>query len=88
MNALPLTPGRIARSLAGRDQGRLFVVIREVDEDFVLIADGELRGVARPKKKRRKHLRATASIMELPAQREPQDFEIRSALCIEPVKEG
>ncbi len=88
MSALPLTPGRIVRSLAGRDQGRLFVVIREVDEDFVLIADGDLRSMAKPKKKRRKHLRATASAMELPAQREPQDFEIRSALCTEPVKEG
>lgn len=88
MTRPPLTPGRIALSLAGRDRGRLFVVIQELDEDFVLICDGDLRGMARPKKKRRKHLRATASVMELPAQRPPLDHEIRSALCLEPVKEG
>ena len=48
MNRLPLTPGRMAY-LAGRDQeGALSIA--EVDSDFVLIADGGLRGIDRPKK--------------------------------------
>ena len=83
-----LSPGRIVLSLAGRDQGRLFVVLQELDDQFVLIADGSLRGVDRPKKKRRKHLRATASVMKLSVERPPKNHEIRSALCVEPVKEG
>lgn len=83
-----LTPGRIAVSLAGRDRGRRFVVIQEVDENFVLISDGSLRTMARPKKKKRKHLSATASAIELPEGRPPLDHEIRSALSSEPVKEG
>ncbi|MGI6726538.1 MAG: RNA-binding protein [Christensenellales bacterium] len=53
-----LKSGIAAVSLKGRDKGRTFVVLYELDADFVLVADGALRGVNRPKKKRRKHLRA------------------------------
>lgn len=81
MNRLPLTPGRMALSMAGRDQGRRFIVIAEVDSDFVLIADGGLRGIDRPKKKRRKHLKPLPSVMSLPEDRLPMNHEIRRALC-------
>lgn len=40
------------------------MVLCEVDADFVLVADGELRKLAKPKRKRRKHLVATSR--ELP----------------------
>ena len=53
-----LKSGIAAISLKGRDKGRTFVVLCELDADFVLAADGSLRTLARPKKKRRKHLRA------------------------------
>jgi hypothetical protein len=53
-----LKSGIAAISLKGRDKGRAFVVLCELDADFVLAADGSLRTLARPKKKRRRHLRA------------------------------
>ncbi len=43
-------------SKAGRDKGKKFVVIEIIDEAFVLIADGVLRRVEKPKKKKIKHL--------------------------------
>ncbi|HHW58206.1 MAG TPA: RNA-binding protein [Clostridia bacterium] len=48
--------GQIVRSKAGRDKGRIFVIIGKVDEQHVLIVDGDLRKIERPKKKKFKHL--------------------------------
>ena len=64
MKMFPIEIGSIVRSLAGRDQGRLFVVIQEIDSDFVMVANGGLRGMDRLKKKRRKHLKPTGSVVE------------------------
>ncbi len=46
----------IARSTAGRDAGKYFVVVKLVDEQYCLISDGKLRKVEKPKKKKMKHL--------------------------------
>lgn len=43
-------------SKAGRDKGRLFYVFDIIDENFALIADGKIRKVDKPKKKKLKHL--------------------------------
>lgn len=59
MNGLNPVIGRVAYSKAGRDKGKLFIVIGVLDEDFVWIADGDLRPVERPKKKKVKHLKYT-----------------------------
>ncbi len=48
--------GRVVLSKAGRDLGRLFVIIEIIDELYVLIADGDLRRIEKPKKKKIKHL--------------------------------
>lgn len=61
MNKFPVEVGCIVTSQAGRDAGRPFLVIRELDQDFVLIANGSLRTMDRPKKKRRRHLKALAA---------------------------
>ena len=63
MKMFPIEVGSIVRSKAGRDEGRLFVVIEELDENFVRVADGKLRGMERLKKKRRKHLKPTGSVI-------------------------
>ena len=42
-------------SLAGRDKGRIFFVV-DIDPVFVYLADGRLRRVEAPKKKKRKHV--------------------------------
>ena len=59
MQVTPIDIGSVVRSRAGRDAGRLFLVIGILDEEFVLLADGDLRKADKPKKKRRKHLTAT-----------------------------
>lgn len=50
--------GTIVRCTAGRDKGR-FMAVLSVEGDFAFIADGSSRKIARPKKKRLKHLRFT-----------------------------
>lgn len=85
MNRLPVEVGSVVRSLAGRDQGRLFLVISEVDADFVMVANGGLRGMDRQKKKRRKHLKPTGHIVtalreRLASGQGVQDHELRAWL--------
>ncbi|AEE97305.1 KOW domain-containing RNA-binding protein [Mahella australiensis] len=48
--------GQVVRSKAGRDKGRYFIVIGIEGSDYAFIADGVLRKVENPKKKKLKHL--------------------------------
>ena len=64
MNRYPIEVGAIVVSMMGRDEGRSFVVVQEVDEDFVMLADGRLRTMDHLKKKRRKHLKTTGIVVE------------------------
>lgn len=51
-----LQKGQVVKSKAGRDRNRVFVILDIVDDSFVLIADGDLRKLDSPKKKKIKHL--------------------------------
>lgn len=51
MDSDKIVPGQIILSKAGRDAGRYFVVIDILNSEYVLIADGDLRKIDRPKKK-------------------------------------
>ena len=48
--------GQIVKSIKGRDKGRNFVVVEIYDKEYILIADGDLRKVSKPKKKKIKHV--------------------------------
>lgn len=48
--------GQVVQSTQGRDAGRLFMVVGIVDQNHVLICDGALRRIDKPKKKKTKHL--------------------------------
>ena len=48
--------GQVVYSKAGRDSGRKFIVIGFLNEDYALVADGDLRRMDKPKKKKLKHL--------------------------------
>ena len=62
----PLSEGEIVLSRAGRDRGRAFVILKLLDEAYVLLVDGRLRTLERPKKKKRRHLlKASETRMEL-----------------------
>lgn len=50
-----IRPGAVVKSLAGRDQGTSYVVLRQVDERRVAVCNGH-RAVDRPKLKNRRHL--------------------------------
>ena len=47
--------GMLARSKAGHDMGKVYVII-EVDDTYVYLADGSIRTLKNPKKKKRKHV--------------------------------
>lgn len=51
-----ITLGQIVHSKAGRDKDKYFVVVGIIDDDYVLIADGDFRKISSPKKKKVKHL--------------------------------
>ena len=48
--------GDIVFSKAGRDKEQPFVVLEVLDAQYVLLADGRMRRVDKPKKKKIKHL--------------------------------
>ncbi|MDO4753919.1 MAG: hypothetical protein Q4A41_02830 [Bacillota bacterium] len=52
-----LERGSVVISLSGRDKGRKMVVVEIIDEDYVLVADGDLRKIEKPKRKKRKHIK-------------------------------
>ncbi len=89
--------GRVALSKAGRDKGRAFIILASVDGAYVLIADGDLRKLEKPKRKKLMHLRLKpllfAEIAQLYANGNLKNSDIRNALSTiehsddEPIKE-
>lgn len=76
--------GMFARSLAGRDAGNLYVVLRD-DGGFVYLADGKNRTLDRPKKKKKMHIQPDYHVAELirsriEAGQEIQDADIRKVI--------
>ena len=55
--------GMIVRSRAGRDADRWCVVIG-LEENFALIADGDLRPLEKPIRKKLMHLAPTRTVLE------------------------
>lgn len=51
-----VTIGQYVKSKSGRDKDRTFIIIDIIDELYVLVADGDLRKLEKPKKKKIKHL--------------------------------
>lgn len=48
--------GEIVYSKAGRDKEKPFVVLSVLDSQYAMLADGRIRKVDKPKKKKIKHL--------------------------------
>ena len=55
--------GRIVCSKAGRDKGYFMIVVGS-DEKFVYLCDGKERPLERPKRKNKKHLQFTNTVLE------------------------
>ncbi len=79
-----LAKGFVAISQKGRDKGRVYVVLYEMDAEFVMVANGDTRKLDHPKKKRRKHLVCTSrelpGILALYEAGRLQDSDLRKAL--------
>lgn len=84
MDRLTMIPGRVVLSTQGRDEGRYFIVLEVIDEDFVLMADGLTRKIDRPKKKKVKHLRPKPIVVNVDGSTLPnkhlQDSDLRRYL--------
>ena len=52
---MEIAKSNIVRSDAGRDRGKLFVVLA-VEGEYLLLADGKSRKVESPKRKKRRHV--------------------------------
>ncbi|MCR1954182.1 KOW domain-containing protein [Clostridioides mangenotii] len=52
-----LSIGQVVKVSSGRDKGRLFFIVKIVDDEYVLIADGKKRKLVKPKLKKVKHLK-------------------------------
>ena len=52
---MEIEKSNIVRSGAGRDKGKLFVVLA-VEGEYLLLADGKSRKVESPKRKKRRHV--------------------------------
>ena len=51
-----LLKGQVVRSKKGRDEGKVYIIMEIIDDDLLLLVDGKLRKLDRPKKKKVKHL--------------------------------
>jgi ribosomal protein L14E/L6E/L27E len=51
--------GRVVFSKTGRDKGKPFIIVRVVNERYVIVSDGNIRKIENPKMKNVKHLQYT-----------------------------
>ena len=72
--------GLIVRSKAGRDKGGLFIIL-SLENEYAYVADGDLRKVDRPKKKKLRHLQLTGYVAKLDLSGEVTNREVRKALA-------
>ncbi len=70
-----LSIGQIVKSKAGRDKQESFIVYEILNDNYVLIVDGRLRKISKPKKKKVKHLQKTNIIIDgFNEMKEDRDF--------------
>ena len=55
--------GQLVRSKAGRDKTRTLAVLA-VEEQMLLLADGDLRKLDNPKRKKKQHVAPTTTVLE------------------------
>jgi ribosomal protein L14E/L6E/L27E len=56
--------GMLARSKAGHDKGHVYVIYN-IEETYVYLVDGAIRTIAKPKKKKKKHVQLILEKHEL-----------------------
>jgi ribosomal protein L14E/L6E/L27E len=56
--------GGMVFSKAGRDEDKAYIVVDQLDENYVLLANGDTKTLKMPKKKKLKHLVLTNKVDE------------------------
>ncbi|MBE6962015.1 MAG: hypothetical protein E7445_06110 [Ruminococcaceae bacterium] len=87
----------IVQSDAGRDKGKLFFVL-DVEDEYLLLADGKSRKVEAPKRKKYRHVRFVSSVetrvsAKITGEEIITNSELRKALAVfretdYPIQEG
>jgi ribosomal protein L14E/L6E/L27E len=77
--------GTVVFSKMGRDKGKFYAIVKECEDGFAWIADGDARKLEKPKKKNLSHIKATNTVLEKIAEKLKNDTmvhdaELRSAL--------
>lgn len=58
-----LEVGQVVFSKCGRDKGRSFIVV-SIEEEYAYLADGDLRKLETPKRKKNKHIQGTNDVID------------------------
>lgn len=83
--------GQIVKSKAGRDKDRVFIICEILDEQYVLVCDGDLRKLSSQKKKKVKHLVIYNTVLAELAQKLQSNENLDDALVkrlLEPFTQG
>lgn len=86
-----IAKGQVVKSRAGRDKGRIFLIIDIIDKENVYIVDGDLRKLDRPKKKKIKHLIVYNTILDELKYKLDNNIKINNAYIrrlLEPLNKG
>lgn len=70
--------GMLAKSLAGHDEGKIYVILKEEDT-YVYLIDGDIRKLDNPKKKKKKHVQLIRQKNEI---EEADDVKIKRILKV------
>ena len=73
---MQLRPGMLVKSKAGRDKDHVYVIILAEDE-YVYVADGDLRPLRHMKRKNARHLQP---ILKMCLEQEPDDTAVRNLI--------
>lgn len=71
--------GMFAISKAGHDQGKWYLIIR-ADDEYVYLADGKIRTIDNPKKKRKKHIQLVKTQLDQTLMEKINNEEIKYAI--------
>ena len=64
MNVDKIENGMLAKSKAGHDKERIYVIC-DTDETYVYLVDGKIRPLENPKRKKRKHIQVICEKNEI-----------------------
>lgn len=68
--------GMLARSKAGHDKKKIYVIFRE-DDEYVYLVDGKIRTTDKPKKKNKKHIQIIKKFRTETEEQPLNDLEIK-----------